>query len=248
MVRVGVLGGFSIEAGGEVISGLSTGSQRLLILLALTDRNVSRTAAANTLWPDASPASAGVALRSALTRLGPDIRNSVVAESATLALSRSVRLDLRDGRILAHRLLDEQDPIVLDGEIGSDAIDTLSCDVLPDWFDEWIMEISDEWRHLRASALEALAVRLLAVERFAEAAGAARAAISADPLRETPHGVLIRIHMAEGNQASAIQVYENFRVTLQAALDLEPTPQLSALVHGLRLVGNGSSGNTWAAH
>jgi DNA-binding SARP family transcriptional activator len=238
MVRIGVLGGFSIEAGGIPISGLVNGSQRLLILLALADRTVTRSAAANALWPDATPERAAVALRSALARLSPPVRDAVFAESASLALGRSVRVDLREARVLAHRILDTADLIELDGDIASDAIATLSSDLLPDWYDEWIVPLSDEWRHLRASALEAIAIRLHDAGRYGEAASAARAAVVADPLRETPHGILIRILMSEGNRASAIDVYENFRATLQGILDIEPTGQLTDLVHGIGPVGN----------
>ena len=55
-----------------------------------------------------------------------------------------------------------------------------------------------------------------------------------DPLRETPYSTLVRIHLADGNQSDALQVFETYRGVLRDALDLEPTEQLSGLVSGLQ--------------
>jgi DNA-binding SARP family transcriptional activator len=92
----------------------------------------------------------------------------------------------------------------------------------------------DEWRHLRAKALEALATRLLAAARLAEAEGAARAAMRVDPLRETPHGILIRIQLAGGNQSDAIESFGDYRRLLHDALGLEPTAHLCELMPAAR--------------
>lgn len=232
-VTIGVLGGFSISVDGKPVAGLATGSQRLLMLLALRDRTVSRTALASALWPDVPAARAGVTLRSALSRLDDLTRGAIFAESATLCLMDDVRVDLREAQRAAHHLLDIHHPVDLTGELASSMIATLSTDLLPDWYDEWIVEAGEDWRHLRAAALEALAIRLLGAGMHGEAAGAARAAIRADPLRETPHGILVRVHLADGDQSNAIAVYEGYRTTLRVALDLEPTTQLRDLLAGI---------------
>ena len=232
-VTIGVLGGFSISVDGRPVAGLASGSQRLLTLLALRDRTVSRAALASALWPDVPAARAGVTLRSALSRLDDVTRSAVFAESATLCLVDDVRVDLHEAQRVAHHLLDTEYPVDLTGELASSMISTLSSDLLPDWYDEWIVEAGEDWRHLRAAALEALAIRLLGAGMYGEAAGAARAAIRADPLRETPHGILMRVHLADGDQSNAIAVYEGYRTTLRVALDLEPTTQLRDLLAGI---------------
>jgi hypothetical protein len=56
---------------------------------------------------------------------------------------------------------------------------------LPGWYEDWGLFESEDWRQLRLHALEALADRLTAAGRFAEAALAAHGLIRADPLRET---------------------------------------------------------------
>jgi DNA-binding SARP family transcriptional activator len=82
-------------------------------------------------------------------------------------------------------------------------------------------------------ALEALGQRLLAEGRTAEAIRAARAAMRIDPLRESPHALLIRIHLTDGNQSEAVGVFDRYRAILFTALDLEPTGQLFGLVADL---------------
>ena len=232
-IDIGVLGGFSVSVDGRLVTGLPVGSQRLLVFLALNDRTVSRAAVAAAMWPDVTAEHAGVSLRSALARLDGLGSEAIVAESAALSLTDIVHVDYVEARALAHRLLDSDTPI-FDGDLASAAIATLSRELLPDWFDGWIIAESEEWRHLRASAGEALAYRLLSAGRFAEAGTAARAAIRVDPLRETPYSTLVRIHLADGNQSDALQVFETYRGVLRDALDLEPTEQLTGLVSGLQ--------------
>ena len=157
----------------------------------------------------------------------------MVIDPDGLALTDQVGIDYVAARALAHRLIDSDSPI-FDGDLAAAAIATLSRELLPEWDDDWVVIEGDEWRHLRATALEALANRLLKAGRFAEAEGAARAAMRVDPLRETPHGTLISIHLADGNQSDAIEAYDTYRVALRDALDLEPSGHITALLLALQ--------------
>jgi SARP family transcriptional regulator, regulator of embCAB operon len=89
---------------------------------------------------------------------------------------------------------------------------------------------AENWRQLRLHALEAVAGVLAGAERFGEAVGAARAAVDADPLRESPRAALIAVHMREGNQSEALREFERYRARLGAAFGLEPTGRLRALL------------------
>ena len=83
-------------------------------------------------------------------------------------------------------------------------------------------------------ALEALASRLHAAGRWGEAANAAGAAVRAEPLRESAHAALIKVHLAEGNQSEAVREFTRYRALLHTELGLEPTPQLCHLVQELQ--------------
>ena len=110
----------------------------------------------------------------------------------------------------------------------------LSSDLLPGWYEDWAMLAADDWHQLRVHALEAVAARLTAADRLAEAAGAALAAVQAEPLRESARAALIRVHLAEGNQSAAIDEFERYRVLLHAEVALEPTSRLRGLLDDLR--------------
>jgi SARP family transcriptional regulator, regulator of embCAB operon len=119
-------------------------------------------------------------------------------------------------------------------ELGMAAVAALSADLLPDWYDDWVLIEAEDWRQFRLHALEALAGRLLAAGRWGEAASAAGAAVRAEPLRESARAALIDVHLAEGNQSEAMREFARYRVLLRAELGLEPTPRLRHLIQGLQ--------------
>lgn len=232
-IEVNVLGSFRLRVGGQVITGLSLGSQRLLVFLALHDRPVSRVAVAGRMWPESSNERAGVSLRSALARLDPTTKDAIIVATAGLALADTVIVDLHAAQDLAHRLL-LGDESVTESDLSTASQETLSMELLPDWHDEWVLGDSEDWRQLRTVALEKMAQILTDRERPLEAAGAARAAIKVEPLRESAHVALIRAHLAHGNRSEALGAYESYRELLRDVLDIDPTDQLTKMVHGLR--------------
>jgi len=231
--RVSVLGDFRFKPEREPLLVLSGSSQRLLAFLALHERPVGRNAVAGTLWPEASEVRAYSSLRSALSRMHGSTREAVVVSVMDLSLASDVSVDVRESQALAHRLLDARTG-ALSTDLSRDSIDALSADLLPNWFDDWVMVETEAWRQLRLHALEALSGRLVDAGRLADAAGAALAAVNAEPLRESSRAALIRVHLSEGNQSEALTEFERYRVLLHAELGLEPTRRLGELLEGLR--------------
>ena len=233
IIEIRLFGAFELRVGGTVVGGLSVGSQRLLAFLALHDRAVARIAMAGAMWPEVSDERAGLSLRSALSRLDTPTRDAILSASPGLSLAEAVIVDLRDGQALARRLLDSTEA-PLDADLDPAAVAMLSLELLPDWYDDWVVAEAEDWRQLRMSALEAQAVLLTDADRLAEAAGAARAAMKVEPLRESAHASLIRVHLAEGNQSEALRVYDRYSSMLQSVLGLEPTPLITSLVEPIR--------------
>jgi SARP family transcriptional regulator, regulator of embCAB operon len=229
---VALLGGFGLSWGGRLL-GVPRASQRLLAFLALHGRMVKRAAVAGSLWPDASESHAYSNLRSALARLQSTARKALMTTKLELGLAEGVTVDVRHAQALARRLLD---PAVTPdrSELGMAAVPALSADLLPDWYDDWVLVEAEDWRQLRLHALEALAGRLIALGRWGEAAGAAGAAVRAEPLRESGRAALIQVYLAEGNQAEAVHEFTRYRALLRAELGLEPTLRLRQLVQGLQ--------------
>ncbi|MEO8501053.1 MAG: BTAD domain-containing putative transcriptional regulator [Vicinamibacteria bacterium] len=230
-LRLLVLGAFGFADGNSMIV-LPGSSQRLLGFLALQNRTVTRTATAGALWPDSTEEHAHASLRSALSRLSSITRRAIHVSPDTLVLKAGVRVDIRDARALANRLL------VVGGAPAAEdttaaAVIALSSELLPDCYEDWAMLEAEDWRNLRLHALDALARNLVENGRFAEATTAALAAVSAEPLRETGNATLIHIHLAEGNLSEAIAAFERYRAVLQEELGLDPSPLLNELMLGI---------------
>jgi SARP family transcriptional regulator, regulator of embCAB operon len=226
-----ILGGFRLLWDTGVVA-VPRASQRLLAFLALHGGLVKRAGVAGTLWPDVSERRAYSNLRAALSRLGCTARKALSTSRLELGLAEDVTVDLRHAQTLAQRLLDPAvtpDP----AELSTSVVAVLSADLLPDWYDDWVLVEAEDWRQLRLHALEALAAHLTAAGRWGEAAGAARAAVRAEPLRESGHAALIQVHLAEGNQSEAVRQFTSYQALLDAELGLQPTERLHQLVADL---------------
>lgn len=234
-LRVALLGEFRIvDRDAEV--HISGGSQRLLAFLALHSSWVKRALVAGTLWPDTSDGRAHASLRSTLSRMERPIRAALEVTQVQVRLAADVSVDLATSRALAQRLL-TTNTLVNEGDLNPAAIAALSSDLLPDWYDDWVLLEVEDWRQLRLHALEALAERLVARRRFVDAARAALAAVRADSLRESPHATLMRVHLAEGNRSEAIREFARYEDLLSAELGIKPSPALRALVSGIERSG-----------
>src|SRR5437588_9576982 len=175
-----LLRAFELRKDGVAVS-LPPGSQRLVAFLALRDRPLGRVHVAGNLWLDVSDDRACANLRTAVWRLR-QLDPGVIESSAThMRLSRTVAVDVHDTLAQARRLVD---PSVTCEE--SDLVgDALLAELLPDWYDDWVLLEQERFRQIRLHALESLCSRLLATRRFAMAIEAGLAAVAAEPLRES---------------------------------------------------------------
>jgi len=110
----------------------------------------------------------------------------------------------------------------------------LGGELLPGWYDDWVLLERERLRQLRMHALEDVAVRLMAAGRYGDALQSALAAVRAEPLRESAHRTVVRVHLAEGNVVEALRAYEQFRTMLADDLGVQPSSQFSRLVEGIR--------------
>jgi DNA-binding SARP family transcriptional activator len=222
--------GFELRCGHEPVSCPMT-AQRLLAFLGLHDRPLQRHFVAGKLWTDFSEERALASLRSAIYRANRPAAPLVRVLDSRLTLDMTVRVDVREAAREAHRLID--------GSAADDASWAgllLGGELLPDWYDDWLIIERERFRQLRLHGLEALSARLLQLERFAEAAESALAAIAGEPLRESAHRALIRVHLAEGNTSEALRHFELFQHLLASELGLQPSPRLVKL---MRHIGAG---------
>jgi DNA-binding SARP family transcriptional activator len=222
-VRLALLGSFDLRVGGESVP-LPMNGQRVLAFLALQRHSLQRSFVAGSLWLDSGDDRAAGSLRSALWRLNRRHR-LVEARGERLRLAADVAVDVDDAVAQAHRVLDLAQP---DCPSPRDVL--LLDDLLPDWYDDWVALERERFRQLRTHALERLCDRLIESGRFGEAVEAGLAATKTEPLRESAHRALVRVHLAEGNRSEALRQYLGFRRRLRDELGLDPSPHMEALV------------------
>jgi DNA-binding SARP family transcriptional activator len=222
--RLRLLDAFELVHDGIPVA-LPMNAQRFIAFLALHERPLLRPYVAGTLWPERSEARAHANLRSTLWRLGRCHAGLAEVRGQQLRLSAQVVVDLREVERLARSALDERAPGIL--ELPPNA---LGGDLLPDWYDDWVLIEREHFRQLRLRALDVLCERLTRAGRFGDALEVGLAALAGEPLRESAHRAIIRVHLAEGNTGEAIRQYRFCRRLLREHLGVEPSRQMEELM------------------
>jgi DNA-binding SARP family transcriptional activator len=214
-----------MERNGRAID-VPRSAQRILAFLALRPHALQRRFVAGSLWLDAPEGRAEANLRSAIWRLRSlSARPIVVTGQGTLRLDSQVSVDIHEAREQAHRWLTKQPT---PGDLAHQS--SLHSELLPDWYDEWVIAERDQFRQLRLHALEAMAETLSRMGRHADALLAALEATREDPLRESAQRTLIKAHLAEGNTSEAIRQLRRCEQLFERELGLRPSRTLIDMV------------------
>lgn len=224
-LTLGLLGGFSLLAGGRQI-GVPELSKRLLVFLALRDRPQRRSFVAGTLWPDKPEARASANLRSALWRM-PSLVDEplVLASGKELALSPQVEVDVRRAEVAGWRLVQHGElPATLD-------LHLFHAGLLPGWYDDWLLVEQERIAALQLQFLDALVVAQLGQGRVPEALDTAHRLVAADPLRESSHRALIAVYLADGNWREALAQLDRCGRALAETFGCSPSRELTEFVH-----------------
>lgn len=224
--RLTLLGGFGLYADDVAVS-LAPSPQRLVALLALHDAALHRGYVAGVLWGDSTEAHAQGSLRSALWKLQMARPGVVWINGDTLGLCPHVEVDVRRAARLARALVT--------GRFDEETVVTLlepkfCCELLPGWYDEWVVVERERHRQLSLHALESVCEHLTTMRRFGAAVLAGLAAVDAEPLRESAHRALMKAHLAEGNLGEAIRRYRQYEKIAARDLGVEPSPQMQSLL------------------
>jgi DNA-binding SARP family transcriptional activator len=222
---VRVLGGLSLTSGGRRLA-VPPGSRRLLAYLALHPAGTDRRVAAGVLWPEVEDSRAAGNLRSALWRLQQVGCPLVVAEQSWLGLGEDVEVDLTRleswaGRVLANT------PAT--GDLGVDPGPIADLELLPGWYEDWVLTVRERLQPRLLHALEALSRLLRRAGRPSAAVEAMHVAVLAEPLRESGQRALIEAHQAAGDWIAARRQYDAFRSILRREIGVEPSAELTAV-------------------
>ena len=204
---------------------LPLSAQRVLAFVALKRHPVQRPYAAGSLWPNTTERRAAASLRSALWRLRHASREILAADAQQLRLAPSVRVDVYEAELTARRILER-------GVESNQALDLddLRRELLPDWYDDWVLMQREYFRQLRLRALEVACERLTDAGKLDEALAAGLAALECEPLRESAHRALVRVHLAQGNASEAVRQYGLCRSLLEEHVGVAPSDQLTDMI------------------
>ena len=218
-----LLHGFQLRRENVAVA-VPTNVQRLLAFLALRSRPQHRTTTACCLWADTTDERAAANMRTALwrtRRIDPDL---IMVWGSYIQIGSDVRVDLHEMLEVARRL-DSMGAMECDI-----APDQFVDDLLPEWYDDWVLLERERLRQLRLHSLEALCGRLTKAGRYGPAINAGLAAVACEPLRESAQRVLIEAHIAEGNVSEAVRQYDSYRALLRESLRIEPSASLRHLL------------------
>lgn len=173
------------------------------------------------LWPDVPENRARANLRRALWQLPG---GWVAADGPDLVLQATVDLD---------RALQVARRAVRDGGLTWEAMALLTRDILPGWYDGWVVDEQQAFHLLRTQALEAACRRATSERDFTLATQAGLLAVQSEPLRESAVEALVEAALREGNRRLALQHYEAFAEMLEHELGATPDRRLQVLISAL---------------
>ncbi|MFO7689275.1 MAG: transcriptional regulator, partial [Cryobacterium sp.] len=154
--------------------------KRLITALALLGAR-PRHFLAGLLWPDSSEPQAAGNLRASLFRISHDLPR-LVQPADPLELCDGVAVDLQRVHRLIAAVLVLDSPQHDHDVLPSDTSDVLrAAELLPGWYEDWVLREQDRLQQQRVEALEALARHHLQSRDLTAAMDAARAATVLDP-------------------------------------------------------------------
>ncbi|MGH2711057.1 MAG: AfsR/SARP family transcriptional regulator, partial [Actinomycetota bacterium] len=161
--------------------------------------------------------------RSALWRLR-QVAPWLVAVAEELQVSSDVEIDVREARRVAGQVAD---PIAANENAE---LELFITDLLPDWYEDWVIIERERFRQTRLHALEDLCELLASRGRYGRAIDAGLSAVAGEPLRESAHMIVIRAHLAEGNLGEAVRQFRSYSLLLEEELGVEPSEELKRLI------------------
>lgn len=212
-------------------SGIRTpvpeGSKKLLAFVALQGGRADRRQTAGILWPGGSDARAAGNLRSALWRLREAGIQVIEADKSCIGMRHGAVTDIQALEGWASRVIHRKP----DGpDMHIPQLISQAADLLPGWYDDWVVSEREFLRQRLLHALESLCRYLAALGQFAEAVEAAMGAIRIEPLRESANRALVNVHLAEGNAVEALRCYESYRRLVHRELGVLPSPDFTRLI------------------
>jgi DNA-binding SARP family transcriptional activator len=223
-----LLGRWQLVADGEE---LETGhrEQRLITLLGLAGRS-GRAHVAGVLWPESTDDRALASLRRAILQTQKRSPGLLQADRLSIGLVDDVEVDVDEVRRAAAAT---EDAIAV-GEAAALFGALVGEELLPGWYDDWVLPERDRLEQLRVKAFERIARHALEARDLTLAIDAARAAGDIDPLVESASELAIRAHLDRGDPGSALREFDRYRDAMRDELGAAPSRTILELIEPVR--------------
>ena len=243
-----MLGHPRIELDGKPVRLVTRKATALLVYLAVTRESHGRDSLVNLLWPDYDGTRARTVLRRTLYVLNKALSGGWVdADRETIGLNpdRSISTDIHDfrGHLDGCREHDRSAP-----ETCPDcpapltrAVDLYHNDFLSGFglkdsfnFDDWQFFQAQSLRHEFAGALERLVHCHMLKGEFDLSIGYGRRWLELDPLHESAHAQLMRLHAWAGHRSAALRQYDECARTLNEQVGASPLEETTQLYEAIK--------------
>jgi predicted ATPase/DNA-binding SARP family transcriptional activator len=240
LCRIELLGGLRVRHGAEPCVRVPVRKMGMLLgyLALFLDRTHTREELEEMLWPDETPEATRTRFRQLLATLR---RLFAPAPGLPLIADRTeVRLD--PGSVSTD-VLDFERAIAAAKRTGEPneraehlrrAIDLCQGELLPGYYEDWVISERRRLADAHTEALGRLALALAELGRLDAAIDFGRRAVAEDPLREEANCDLIRLYTMAGRPAEALRQYSEMERLLQREIGLAPSSAAQALVTEIR--------------
>lgn len=230
-MRIKLFGDLRISFAGQPVTGINTNRLRsvLAYLILHGDAPQPRERLAFLLWPGSSESQARTNLRQLLHHL----KRALPAECNLLETSH-LAVHWRDDGNCTIDVVEFQTAVAeaasaraekdraREVECLTAAVQLYEDDLLPSLYDDWITPIRDEYRKRLSEVLQRLATLFEEQNDYPAALRYAERLVALDPLGESHHQQLIRLHASNHDRASALRAYHQCMRVLRREMGVEP--------------------------
>jgi DNA-binding SARP family transcriptional activator/predicted ATPase len=242
MLAFTLLDHVEVSKDGEPLSHFRSQKEiALLIYLAQTGDIHSREFLAELLWENSNKKQALTNLRTTLARLRKQIGEALVVTRQTLALAPECRQQVDSVVLLQTLSRIRQVDSPKKATALQNALKTYRGDFLADFqldnapqFDDWVSLTREYIRSQVIAAYEKLGQYAQATGDTENGIAIARRWLEVDELDEAAHTLLIQLQVQQGNLNQAVDQYTQVADLLRTELDVEPSPEMTALIEQAR--------------
>ncbi len=223
-ISLRLLGGWQLVDNGAELR-LSHREQRLIALLGLSGER-ARPYVAGLLWPDSTDERALASLRRAVMQAQHARPGLLHAGRAFVGLDPEIEVDVAEVcRAAEVSELPESD------DEQSHLLTLLSGEeLLPGWYDDWVLAERESLEQMRLRALDRLSRQALDRGDLVLAIDAARSATDIEPHSEAACEVALRAHLARGDLAGVVSEFRRHRDATWDNVGVAPSHRILALV------------------